>query len=84
MGLMQIMPETYAELRLSYHLGADPYEPRNNILAGAAFLREMHDHFGPDGLLAAYNAGPGRYEGYLKIGHSFPKRHATMSPRSRP
>jgi Transglycosylase SLT domain len=46
MGLMQVMPETYAELRLRYHLGADPYKPRNNILAGAAYLREMHDRFG--------------------------------------
>jgi len=71
-GLMQVMPETYAELRLRYHLGADPYEPRNNILAGAAYLREMHDRFGPDGFLAAYNAGPGRYEDYLKSGRPLP------------
>jgi Transglycosylase SLT domain len=73
MGLMQVMPETYAELRLRYHLGADPYEPRNNILAGAAYLREMHDRFGPDGFLAAYNAGPGRYERYLKNGRPLPE-----------
>jgi len=73
MGLMQVMPETYAELRLHYHLGADPYEPRNNILAGAAYLREMHDRFGPDGFLAAYNAGPGRYDDYLKRGRPLPE-----------
>jgi Transglycosylase SLT domain len=73
MGLMQVMPETYAELRLRYHLGADPYEPRNNILAGAAYLREMHDRFGPDGFLAAYNAGPGRYDDYLKRGRPLPE-----------
>lgn len=73
MGLMQVMPETYAELRLRYHLGADPYEPRNNILAGAAYLREMHDRFGPDGFLAAYNAGPGRYDDYLKHGRPLPE-----------
>ena len=73
MGLMQVMPETYAELRLRYHLGADPYEPRNNILAGAAYLREMHDRFGPDGFLAAYNAGPGRYDDYLKRGRLLPE-----------
>jgi hypothetical protein len=73
MGLMQIMPETYAELRFRYHLGADPYEPRNNILAGAAYLREMHDRFGPDGFLAAYNAGPGRYDDYLKRGRPLPE-----------
>ena len=73
MGLMQVMPETYAELRLRYHLGADPYVPRNNILAGAAYLREMHDRFGPDGFLAAYNAGPGRYDDYLKRGRTLPE-----------
>jgi hypothetical protein len=73
MGLMQVMPETYAELRLRYHLGADPYEPRNNILAGAAYLREMHDRFGPDGFLAAYNAGPGRYDDYLNLGRPLPE-----------
>ena len=84
MGLMQVMPETYAELRLRYHLGADPYQPRNNILAGAAYLREMHDRFGPDGFLAAYNAGPGRYEGYLKSGRPLPEEThnyvATLAP----
>jgi hypothetical protein len=78
------MPETYAELRLRYHLGTDPYEPRNNILAGAAYLREMHDRFGPDGFLAAYNAGPGRYEGYVKSGRPLPDETrdyvATLAP----
>ncbi len=81
---MQVMPETYEELRLRYHLGADPYEPRNNILAGAAYLREMHDRFGPDGFLAAYNAGPGRYEDYLKSGRPLPEETrnyvATLAP----
>ena len=84
MGLMQVMPETYAELRLRYHLGTDPYEPHSNILAGAAYLREMHDRFGPDGFLAAYNAGPGRYEDYLKSGRPLPEETrnyvATLAP----
>ena len=43
MGLMQIMPETWAHLRVRYALGADPYDPHDNILAGAAYLRELHD-----------------------------------------
>jgi hypothetical protein len=72
MGLMQIMPETYAELRLRYHLGDDPYTPHNNILAGAAYLRELHDRFGTAGFLAAYNAGPGRYEDYVIRGRPLP------------
>ncbi|MBR7653440.1 lytic transglycosylase domain-containing protein [Brucella oryzae] len=65
MGLMQIMPDTWAELRIRYRLGRDPYDPRNNILAGTAYLREMYDRYGSPGFLAAYNAGPGRYEEYL-------------------
>ena len=72
MGLMQVMPETYAELRLRYHLGDDPYEPRNNILAGTAYLRKMLDRYGPAGFLAAYNAGPNRYEDYLARGRLLP------------
>ena len=58
MGLMQIMPDTWAELRSRYGLGADPYDPHDNIMAGTAYLRELHDRFGERGFLAAYNAGP--------------------------
>lgn len=65
MGLMQIMPGTWAELRVRNHLGRDPYDPRDNILAGAAYLRELHDRYGSPGFLAAYNAGPERYEASL-------------------
>jgi soluble lytic murein transglycosylase-like protein len=72
MGLMQIMPETWTDLRARYRLGTDPYDPRDNILAGAAYLREMHDRFGSPGFLAAYNAGPGRYEEHLSRGRALP------------
>jgi len=61
-GLMQIMPETWALLRARYRLGSDPFDPHDNIFAGAALLRELHDRYGSPGFLAAYNAGPGRYE----------------------
>lgn len=64
MGLMQLMPDTWAALRARYDLGPDPFNPRDNIFAAAAFLREMHDRYGSPGFLAAYNAGPGRYEDY--------------------
>ena len=84
MGLMQIMPQTYTELRLRYHLGTDPYAPRSNILAGAAYLHELHDRYGPAGFLAAYNAGPGRYEDYLIRGRPLPEETsnyvATLAP----
>lgn len=72
MGLMQIMPQTYAELRWRYGLGDDPYRPRDNIMAGAAYLREMLDRYGPTGFIAAYNAGPGRVDEYLTTGRPLP------------
>ncbi|MFA6204608.1 MAG: lytic transglycosylase domain-containing protein [Methylocystis sp.] len=65
-GLMQIMPATYDELRLKHALGPDPFNPSDNILAGAAYLSEMFDRYGKGGFLAAYNAGPQRYEQYLR------------------
>lgn len=65
MGLMQLMPATWTELRVRHRLGTDPYDPRDNILAGASYLRQMYDRYGSPGFLAAYNAGPGRYEEYL-------------------
>ncbi len=65
-GLMQIMPETWAELRVRYRLGDDPYDPHDNIVAGAAYIRELFDRYGSPEWIAAYNAGPGRYEEALK------------------
>lgn len=65
MGLMQIMPDTWAGLRRRHGLGDDPFYPRDNILGGTAYLREMYDRFGAPGFLAAYNAGPRRYEQHL-------------------
>jgi soluble lytic murein transglycosylase-like protein len=72
MGLMQIMPKTYAGLRARHHLGPDAYNPRDNILAGAAYLREMLDRYGSSGFLAAYNAGPARYDEHLATGRPLP------------
>ena len=63
-GLMQVMPETYAGLRLRYGLGANPWDPRDNVLAGAAYLRELYDRYGAPAFLVAYNAGPGRWDDY--------------------
>ena len=65
MGLMQVMPATFDELRSRYSLGDDPYDPHDNIMAGTAYLREMYDLYGNPGFLAAYNAGPGRLDDYL-------------------
>ncbi|AXE66463.1 transglycosylase [Hyphomonas sp. CACIAM 19H1] len=73
MGLMQIMPGTWGQLRARYGLGADPFDVRDNVMAGAAYLREMHDRYGnPSAMLAAYNAGPGRYDDHLSRGRPLP------------
>ena len=73
MGLMQVMPDTWAGLRIRHRLGRDPYDPRDNILAGTAYLREMFDRYGNvAAMLAAYNAGPGRYDEYLATGRALP------------
>nr|WP_282129055.1 lytic transglycosylase domain-containing protein [Roseobacter litoralis] len=73
MGLMQIMPGTWMELRLRHRLGNDPFEPRDNILGGTAYLREMYDLFGAPGFLAAYNAGPARFADHLATGRALPR-----------
>ena len=84
MGLMQIMPDTWAELRLRHRLGDDPFDPRNNILGGTAYLRQMYDRFGAPGFLAAYNAGPTRYQQHLTAGRPLPRETmayvATLAP----
>lgn len=65
MGLMQIMPGTWAMLTARHRLGRDPFDTRANILAGAAYLRQMWDRYGDVRLmLAAYNAGPARADAY--------------------
>jgi soluble lytic murein transglycosylase-like protein len=53
-GLMQLMPET--AIRFGVH---DPYDPGQNIGAGASYLKFLIDRFGQDVklALAAYNAG---------------------------
>jgi soluble lytic murein transglycosylase-like protein len=84
MGLMQIMPDTWSELRARYGLGRDPFDPHDNILAGAAYLREMHDRYGSPGFLAAYNAGSQRYDDYLAGVRALPAETrayvATLAP----
>ena len=63
-GLMQLMPAVAAELGAT-----DPLDPRQNILAGSRYLRQLLDaHRGNVGLaLASYNAGPGDVAKYGAI-----------------
>lgn len=72
MGLMQLMPATYADLQAQYNLGNDPFEPHDNILAGTAYIRQMYQKYGAPAFLAAYNAGPQRLDDYLSSGRSLP------------
>lgn len=72
MGLMQLMPATYADMQTQYGLGGDPYNPKDNIQAGAAYIRLMYDRYGAPGFLAAYNAGPDRVDDYLNNGRHLP------------
>ena len=85
MGLMQVMPRTYDMLSQRYGLGGDPYDPQDNILAGAAYIREMYAIYGSPGFLAAYNAGPDRLDAYLSGGSPLPDETvnylASVTPR---
>lgn len=93
LGLMQLMPATWTSLRRELGLGADPFQPADNLLAGATYLRRLYDRYGLPGALAAYNAGPGRFEAYLN-GRALPpetRRYvadlaaatASVAPRAR-
>ncbi len=88
MGLMQVMPDTYAILRDRYGLGGDPYDPHDNILAGAAYIREMYDAYGFPSFLAAYNAGPHMLEACLIAGAPLPRETilylSSVAPQLRP
>jgi hypothetical protein len=72
MGLMQIMPGTYADLRRRYGFGPNPYDPHDNIFAGTAYLHEMHKRYGYPFLFAAYHAGPRRFDNFINHGRALP------------
>ena len=71
-GVMQLMPRTYVEMRAEYGLGPDPYEPHDNIVAGAAYLRWLSLKYGYPTMFAAYNDGPGNLEQRLIDGRMLP------------
>ncbi len=72
MGCMQIMPATWRYLSARYSLGADPFDARRNMIGGAMYLAELTARYGFAGAIAAYNAGPGRYERYVTGAKSLP------------
>lgn len=65
MGVMQVMSATYDQMRQQYGLNANPYDPHDNVIAGAAYLRWLHQKYGYPAMFAAYNDGPGNFEQHL-------------------
>ncbi len=62
LGVMQLMPQTYADMRAAYGLGPDPQDPHDNIFAGTAFLHRLFLTYGFPVMFSAYNDGPGNLE----------------------
>lgn len=64
LGLMQIMPDNLAALRIE-----NPFDPRQNIMGGTRYLTQMLRRFSGrlQLALAAYNAGPSLVERYNRI-----------------
>ncbi|GAC1306840.1 MAG: hypothetical protein NVS2B3_02590 [Vulcanimicrobiaceae bacterium] len=63
-GLMQLMPATARSLGV-----ADPYDPVQNVRAGAVYLQQLLERFHASVPLAvaAYNAGPGAVERFAGV-----------------
>lgn len=72
MGIMQVMPGTYREMREQYQLGANAYDPQDNVFAGTAYLRWLYQKYGYPAMFAAYNAGPGKFDDCLQRGRPLP------------
>jgi hypothetical protein len=65
LGVMQLMPDTYSQMAERHDLGADPANPRDNVMAAAAYLSWLKQRYGFPGMFAAYNFGPGNWEDHL-------------------
>jgi hypothetical protein len=72
MGIMQLMPQTWREMQQIYKLGPNPYDPHDNILAGAAYLRSLYWEYGYPGMFAAYNDGPDMIEAHRRLQQLLP------------
>jgi soluble lytic murein transglycosylase-like protein len=59
-------------MRERYALGNDAYDPRDNIIAGAAYLSLLRHKYGFPAMFAAYNDGPGNFDAYLQTGNGLP------------
>jgi soluble lytic murein transglycosylase-like protein len=71
-GLMQVMPDTYDEMRIEYGLGANARDPHDNIVAGTAYMRWLYKRYGFPKMFAAYNDGPGNFDQHLEGKRALP------------
>ena len=72
MGIMQVMPQTYATMRALYGLGPDPFDPNDNVMAGTATLHLLYKTYGYPMLFAAYNDGPAMLAAHDRAGQPWP------------
>ena len=72
-GLMQLMPDTYKDMQRQYKLGGNPFNPHDNIIAGAAYLKWLHGKYGFPAMFVAYNDGPGNLEAKQTKGRALPQ-----------
>jgi len=75
-GLMQLMPATARALAERIEVRGGAYDPEFNVLAGSLYLSDMMERY--DGnvvlALAAYNAGPGNVDRWLREDGGLPPR----------
>lgn len=73
-GLMQLIDSTFQSMMP----GGNPFNPRDNIMAGTKYLRYLTDLFGENLTLvtAGYNAGPGAV---IKWGYTVPPYAETQN-----
>jgi hypothetical protein len=72
-GIMQMMPQTYRAMSAEYRLGANPFNPHDNVFAATAYLRSLYKRYGFPNMFAAYNGGPGKLEDHLEKGAPLPE-----------
>jgi soluble lytic murein transglycosylase len=67
-GLMQLMDYTAREVSQRYRIPNSVFSPRENVLLGTAYLREMIELWNGDWVraIASYNAGPDRVKGFIQ------------------
>jgi soluble lytic murein transglycosylase-like protein len=79
-GIMQVMPDTYNDMRGPLRLGPDAYDPHDNVIAGTAYLKWLSGKYGNPGMFAAYNDGPGNWESFMADRHALPaETHAYVA-----